>query len=365
MPAASQPPAAPPGAPRIRLESPSPQPAGQDPRPPAAPADEPPARPPAGGSSGPSPEPATAPPAGRTAPVSGGTPQPQPTPTAAAGVVPPDKGVDRERDWVRRSLGERYDTAAAFVSRVLSESPGLHGGPRSSVADALTDLAAIRLYLSGATSAIDAAIRAGAAGPHVPLARCAASGLRRLPSYRGAALLRAPLTAAERDWYQEGRVVTERSFLAALSTVRRGLPGTTDVLVWSLTARRTALVAPDLPDRVLFAPGTRFKVLRVEGGTRPAVMLRELAAAELDEHGRAGGGRVPLDEIALAGLEQVRGFWAEAENGPEGQAGEPLSEEHAEALCAAPGLRTRTRGPDGPRQPAPFAGTVPQKGAKP
>ncbi|MEU2778031.1 hypothetical protein ABZ646_35375, partial [Streptomyces sp. NPDC007162] len=353
-----------PAAPRIRLESSTPEPVRPSPQSPTRAADGTRDSAPADG--GPLPEPAAAaPPPERPAPTGGSAVQVQPRPTAAASVVPPQKGVDRERDWVRRSLGGRYDTAAAFVSRVLSESPGLHGGPRSSAADALTDLAAIRLYLSGATSAIDAAIRAGTAGPHVPLARCAASGLRRLPSYRGAAMVRATLTAAERGWYQEGKVVTERSFLAAVSTARRGMPGNTDVLVWSLTARRTALVAPDLPDRVLFAPGTRFKVLRVEGGDRPVVMLRELAASEFDEHGRVGDGRVPLDEIALTGLEQVRGFWREAENGREGQAGVPLPEEYAGALCAAPGLQIQTGEPGGPRQPAPSPGTVPQKGAKP
>ncbi|MFJ9907446.1 hypothetical protein ACIRVK_31935 [Streptomyces sp. NPDC101152] len=354
--------AAPPGAPRIRLESPTPQPVRPNPQPPARPADV--TRDSAQADGGPAPEPAAVPTPEGPTPRAGDAVQTQPRPTAAASVVPPQTGVDRERDWVRRSLGERYDTAAAFVSRVLSESPGLHGGPRSSVADALTDLAAVRLYLSGATSAIDVAIRAGTTGPHVPLARCAAGGLRRLPSYRGAAMVRATLTAAERGWYQEGRLVAENSFLMALSSVRRGMPGNTDVLLWSLTARRTALVAPDLPDRVLFAPGTRFKVLRVQGGDRPAVMLRELAASELDEHGRADGRRVPLDEIALTGLEQFRGLWKEAENGPEGQAGEPLSEEDADALCAAPGLQIPTGGPGG-RQPAPSPGTVPQKGAKP
>ncbi|MEU9348157.1 hypothetical protein AB0D74_43885 [Streptomyces sp. NPDC048278] len=362
MPKAPAPEATSPGAPRIRLESPMPGPLPPSPQPPAQTTDDTGDAAPDDG--GRVPEPAAAPPTHPSGQEAGEVLQAQSTPSAAASVLPPEKGVDRERDWVRRSLGERYDTAVAFVSRVLSESPGLHGGPRSSVAEALTDLAAIRLYLSGATWAIDAAIRAGTAGPHVPLARCAASGLRRLPSYRGATMVRTTLTAAERGWYQEGKVVTENSFLAAVSTVRRGMPGNTDVLVWSLTARRTALVAPDLPDRVLFAPGTRFKVLRTEGGDRPVVMLRELAAAEFDEHGRTGDGRVPLDEIALAGLEQVRGFWTEAEKSPDGRAGEPLSEEHTGALCAAPGLRNIGR-PGGPPRPAPSPGTVPQKGTKP
>ncbi|MFF7191375.1 hypothetical protein ACFZAR_40725 [Streptomyces sp. NPDC008222] len=364
--------AAPPGAPRIRLESsptpgpgwPAPRPAGgtQPGPPPAAEPAVPPAPVPAP-ETPPGPEvPAAPTPAG--APGLGGAVRAQPAPGPAADVTLPAKGVERERDWLLRSLGERYDTAAAFVSRVLSESPGLHGGPRSSAGDALADLAAVRLYLSGATAAIDSAVRSAAPGPHVPLARCAASGLRRLPSHRGATMLRATLSAEERAWYREGAVVAEHSFLAALTTVRRGLRGDTDILVWSLTARRTALVAAEIPDRVLFAPGTRFKVLRVLDGDRPAILLRELSAAEVDENGQVSGKRVPLDEIAAAGLEQVHAFWKKAEEDPDGKAGEPLPEEYAESFRSAPGLlQTRPDISGGPRQSAARAGTLPQKGA--
>jgi hypothetical protein len=289
-------------------------------------------------------------------------PQAQPEPTAAASVVPPEKGLERERGWLRRSLGERFDTAAGFAQRVLSESPGLHTGPRNSASDALTDLAAVRLYLTGATASIDAAIRAGAAGPHVPLARCAAGGLRRLPSYRGPATLRATLSPAEYAWYREGRVVREHSFLAALSGVRRGLPGNTDVLVWSLTARRTSMLVPDIPDRVLFAPGTGFKVLSSVDGARPVVMLRELSAAEFDQHGRVDDARVPLDEIALAGLQQISTLWQQAEDDADSQAGDPLPEEHADAFGAPPGLLQNPAAR--PRQPMSSA-PVPEKGAAP
>ncbi|MCX4428690.1 hypothetical protein [Streptomyces mirabilis] len=345
------------GAPRIRLESPSPQPVRPAPQPPAAAADA------AEDDALPAPQPVAAPPPVPSRPQGGDTPRVQPSPAPAADVVPPEKGIDRERDWVRRSLGARYDTAAAFVTRLLSESPGLHGGPRNSASDALTDLAAVRLYLSGATPAIDAAIRAAATGPHVPLSRCAATGLRRLPSYRGGALLRATLSAAERAWYRESMAFTERSFLSALSAIRRDLTGNTDILIWSLTARRTALVLPEIADRVVFPPGTGFKVLRTVDGDRPAIMLRELSMPEVDEQGRIGEGRVPLDEIALAGLEQIHAFWKQAGDDPE-RTGDPLPDAYAEAFRAAPGLlQTPPRTPDGPRQPESSAGTLPQKGA--
>jgi hypothetical protein len=276
-------------------------------------------------------------------------------------VTPSERGLDRELAWLRRSIGERYDTAAAFVSRVLSESPGLHSGSRASANDALTELAAVRLYLSGASTAIDAAIRAGSTGPHVPLARCAAAGLRRLPSYRGVAVLRTWLDDAQLAWYHEGRVVTERSFLAALSAVRPGLPGDTDILVWSLTARRTALVIPEVPDRVLFGPGTRFKVLRAHAGDRSVVLLRELSATESDLDDGTGAKRLPLDEIALTGLEQAHAFWQQVESASDGQPAHHLPDGHADGFSASPGLLSSTTPGGGPRRQAGQAATTPKK----
>jgi hypothetical protein len=80
-----------------------------------------------------------------------------------------------------------------------------------------------------------------------------------------------------------------------------------------MTARRTALLDPHAPDRVLFLPGTAFKVLRTdESGDRPVVLLRELSPAEAAADQDAGAAaladpaarRLPLDEIALDSLER-------------------------------------------------------------
>lgn len=231
----------------------------------------------------------------------------QPVPNASASAVPPERGIDQERDWVRRTFSRQYHAIAGSVSRVMSESPGLRDGSRTG-ADALTDLVAVRLYLSGDSAEVDAAVRGGTIGPHVPLARCIASGLRRLPSYRGAALLRARLNPAERDWYQEGRLVTEWSFCTAFTDPQPVPAGSTDVLVWSMTARRTSLLDPGAPGRVAFLPGTTFKVLRAEAdGERPLVLLREVTAAEAAgaAEGAKGAERTPLDDLALEVLERA------------------------------------------------------------
>ncbi|MDH6109215.1 hypothetical protein P3T36_007625 [Kitasatospora sp. MAP12-15] len=237
----------------------------------------------------------------------------QTAPGQAAAVVPPARGLEQERAWVRRTFSARYNAIAGTVSRVMSESPGLRGASRSDAADALTDLVAVRLYLSGDSTAVDDAVRAATTGPHVPLARCVTAGLRRLPSYRGPALLRTRLTAAERAWYADGRTAIEWAFCTGWTAPPPAPAGGTDFLIWSMTARRTALLDPSAPDRVLFLPGTAFKVLRTdESGDRPVVLLRELSPAEAAADPDAGAAaladpaarRLPLDEIALDSLER-------------------------------------------------------------
>ncbi|MEE1782623.1 hypothetical protein PUR71_06760 [Streptomyces sp. SP17BM10] len=255
----------------------------------------------------------------------------QPVPSAAALALPPERGLERERDWVRRKFSAQYHAVAGTVARVMSESPGLRSASRALDGDALTDLVAVRLYLYGDSAAVDAAVRSGSAGPHVPLARCVASGLFRLPSYRGVALLRASVTRSELDWYEEGRAATEWAFCTARITVPETPgDGTTDFLIWSMTARRTSLLDPSDPDRVLFPPGTTFKVLRAGSATEP-VLLRELLPSEGDEDADPDAPRLPLDEIALEGLTQA------AEQLPTGsptRGGPPLA--------APPGLITTT-----------------------
>ncbi|MEH0581027.1 hypothetical protein QBA54_42895 [Streptomyces sp. B21-108] len=233
-----------------------------------------------------------------------------PKPEACA--APPARGLEQERTWLRRTLKEQYDSAANHVARVLSESPGLRGGSRQSADDVVTDLVAVRLYLSGGTDRIDSAVRSAAVGPHVPLARCVASGLRRLPSYRGATVLRTTLSEAEWQWYGKRRLVTEWAFCSALTTAHPDMAGDVDVLIWSMTARRTALLDTTVPDRVLYLPGTSFKVLGVREEERRVLLLRELTGPEIGTDGSVDIRRLPLDDLAMAGLEQAGTEWRAA-----------------------------------------------------
>jgi hypothetical protein len=247
------------------------------------------------------------------APPEAGPFYPQPVPAPGASAVVSDLDLVEERSWLRRTLTGQYDANAGSIARLLAEVPGLRGPAGDQVDRVITDLVAARLYLTGDTRKFDDTVRRAAVGPHVPLARCVAAGLRRLPSHRGAARICAPLDRAALAWYSRQRIVTEWSFCPALAgaSLRSPSAGGTRILLWSTTARRTALLDPSLPDQVIFLPGSCFKVLRVDAGESPAVLLRELPMTRPgpDGHAPEPPEDSALDEIALHGLEQAQAGW--------------------------------------------------------
>jgi hypothetical protein len=281
-----------------------------------------------------SPGPAADPPAAAhtAARSAAAVPRVQPVPRPEACVIPPARGIDGERAWLRQAMSQQYDAAASTVMRVLSEEPGLRGDARGSSSEVLTDLVAVRLYLTGHAQRLDDAVRTAQVGPHVPFGRCVAAGLRRLPTYRGATRLRAALADAEWQWYGSRHLVTEWAFCPALATGQVRLPGSVEFLIWSVTARRASLLEPSVPSHVLFLAGTNFKVLRVRADGRREVLLRELSAAEIAADGRVEVGRVPLDDIALTGLEKASDAWQRAESGEDLPAG------YGHRFASPPGL---------------------------
>ena len=233
----------------------------------------------------------------------------QPVPTAQCSVLPREGGIEKERDWMRRNLSKQYDATASSVARLLSEYPGLRAGSSASDIGVLTDLVALRLYLTGKIGGLDEAVRAAKVGPHVPLARCVASGLRRLPSYRGPLRTRASLTEEQVRWYGARGLVTEWSFLPALATGAIGLPGDAEILIWSMSARRTGLFDPSLPDQAVFQPGTSFKVLSAESGSEgPRIQLRELTRTEVAPDGTVQSMKA-MDEFAVSVLNEAGRAW--------------------------------------------------------
>ncbi|BBA96923.1 hypothetical protein RVR_2447 [Actinacidiphila reveromycinica] len=252
----------------------------------------------------------------------------EPVPAPGATAVPTAAGAEKERAWLRKTFNAQFSALSGSVSRVLSESPGLRSVSREATADSMTDFVAVRLYLGGDRRQVDAAVRGATVGPHVPLARCVTSGLRRLPSYRGPALLHARARAEELAWFKEGRVLTEWSFCTASTEPYQVPEGYAIFLIWSMTARRTRLLDPAHAHRVVFEPGTRFKVLPPEPDEPTLVLLREASAAEGAEPGSAPGGRsAPLDGLARSGLlktlRQLRDARTAASSETEETAGPP------------------------------------------
>lgn len=239
----------------------------------------------------------------------------QPVRSAAARIVPTGGiGIARDRLRLWSRYGDRFRGAMAAAEQLVPERQdlqGRHQGIRDRMRNdrvrIRADLAAVHLYLTGEWAWLDEALPEGEAGAHLPLARCVASGLRRLRSYRGPAVVRSGAVGAVTDWYRDNRFVTESGFWtasASAAALREGGPG---FLVWSLTARRTAVVAPHAPDRLVFLPGTRFKVLRVTERPRPVVLMREMFPEEQteDRPGDRGGGTSWLDESTVEELDRA------------------------------------------------------------
>ncbi|MFF8883757.1 hypothetical protein [Streptomyces flaveolus] len=181
---------------------------------------------------------------------------------------------------------------AAIVAMALRHHPELgRGCPPETVQAAL---AAVRLQLT-----------LHGRHPDAPptIDEAALEGLAMLPAHGGAVALRGELSEAAKQWYGACREVTEPGVCAASLTGNLGGPGDTDILIRSVTGRRTALLEPERPDRVLFLPQTRFEVLgvRARQGERLVVLMRELLPAE------APGGA--LGRMAVRELEEALRVW--------------------------------------------------------
>ncbi|MGW1506739.1 hypothetical protein ACWCQW_51520 [Streptomyces mirabilis] len=196
--------------------------------------------------------------------------------------------------------GERYRQAMSVAAGPLSKSPHRDDGVNS-----LVDLAAVHLYLTTEWAWLDDAVLEGTVGVHLPLARCVASGLRRLPSYRGPAIACTSAVEPVANWYHGNQFVTEHGFWTASTSTAAPSEDGPKFLVWSLTGRRTRMIDPHTPERLVFTPGTRFKVLRVTERQHPLVLMRELFPLELPAHPTSGSHTTWLDESTVAELERA------------------------------------------------------------
>ncbi|MGW2013563.1 hypothetical protein [Streptomyces sp. NPDC001927] len=213
--------------------------------------------------------------------------QAQPTPRAAARIVSAGgRGIARDRLRLMSLYGDRFRRAMSGVGAALPKEWAALDSRRALDVSARADLAAVRLYLDEEWAWVDPMMLAGEPGVHMPLARCVASGLRRLPAYRGPAIVRTGVAGSLVEWYRQNPLAVDHGFWQAASSpavLGAGGPG---YVVWSLTGRRTDSVDPYATGRLVFTPGTRFKVLKVVDaldGRGARVMLREMFPWETAE----------------------------------------------------------------------------------
>ncbi|MER5699545.1 hypothetical protein ABT088_50515 [Streptomyces mirabilis] len=191
-----------------------------------------------------------------------------------------------------------YGEDVRFVERLVMERPEIE---RRQASESFTELVLLRIFLThphrirrpdeaDAAAILDDSLRAA---------------LGRLPTYRGEANVQVALQEETvTDRYGTGRIIAEADPFSAYLNGQVSPPELTSFSIWSESARRTALVQPEVPDRLVFAPGSRFKVLgHLEG--RRVVLLRQLTLDDRAER-TAAADRQALEALIRAHRERLR-----------------------------------------------------------
>jgi hypothetical protein len=238
---------------------------------------------------------------------------PQPVPELGSRAWPLPPGFIAEREMVRAGREDEFDALSDRIATVLRRFSPQRAGSDTS----LTEAVAAGLYLAGHDPDVDAGLRSSAAGTNVAFGRCVAAGLQKLPLYRKAA---ATVVSPGPELWETLRtqtVLREWGFLN-LRTVRGPAEsGSADLIVWSTTGRLTASIEPTeegVADRVVFLPGTAFKVLEViepDANARGRILLREMAVSEVDEDRAKATGNDARDNLVRASLRRFADGTAE------------------------------------------------------
>ncbi|WP_329167028.1 hypothetical protein OHB49_43145 (plasmid) [Streptomyces sp. NBC_01717] len=233
-----------------------------------------------------------------------------------------------ERSQFRELATGVWEHHSAAVSRALTRMPALRG---EELEAARADLIAVQAYLTNNEEFVSGQALAEdllAGGTRLlPYVACLASGLRRLPSYRGISLrgLRSVggIPGNTGEALEPGSLLQAPGPVSSLAHAAEW-PGGAPLgyAIWSVTGRRVRQLLPggSSPgsDEVVFAPGTAFRVLGTHEVTGSAVvLLRELPATESATASNSPGGQ-QLDRTALTRLEEaltgslpMRGSWPE------------------------------------------------------
>lgn len=193
--------------------------------------------------------------------------------------------TEEDRQQFKKSLGWKYDAATRSVTRLLAERPGLRGG--MPVDDAmLTELAAVHVFATSDQSEFVNAIRTGDVASHYPFISCLAGGLRRLPSLQGLVVRGGPGDAETVEDYVVGSELVEPAPMLGVSDESASVPGSVELLIWSVTARRLGgLAADENSADVVFPPATSYRVLAVEADAG-RVLLTEVGKKQRSEEAR-------------------------------------------------------------------------------
>ncbi|MFD4671413.1 hypothetical protein ACFWNN_16880 [Lentzea sp. NPDC058450] len=196
--------------------------------------------------------------------------------------------TDAERDTVRRALGERYGVHAATVVRLLSQRPDAEEDPAAFEAT-VTDLTALLACVSQDEDMVVETLRMGRLGRLRPYVACIVSGLNRLPVHSGVATVWGVSGPTGPRRYRSGDVLVDHGLLDTIANPQQRIDGVTEYLIWSVTGRRVEVsdrVTVSTEERVVFAPGTPFRVLAVadaEGDHPQQVLLQEMAGPMADQ----------------------------------------------------------------------------------
>lgn len=193
--------------------------------------------------------------------------------------------TEEDRQQFKKSLGWKYDAATRSVTRLLAERPGLRGG--MPVDDAmLTELAAVHVFATSDQREFVNAIRTGDVASHYPFISCLAGGLRRLPSLQGLVVRGGPGDAETVEDYVVGSELVEPAPMLGVSDESASVPGSVELLIWSVTARRLGgLAADENAADVVFPPATSYRVLAVEADAG-RVLLTEVGKKQRSEEAR-------------------------------------------------------------------------------
>lgn len=200
-------------------------------------------------------------------------------------VLPNHRSSAAERQVLRSHVGADWERHTRAAQRTLTALPGLR--PAGDEDDEpLADLAALYAYLGAVEGRLGERELAAALNRRDPDAvaylACLASGLRRLPSYRGATVLTAGVFDDATAMLLPGEEVGVAVPVITHAVDEPWYPTLADdhYLIWSSTGRRVGSFAeagPSAPTDVVFGPGSRFRVLEVrDRGGASVVVLREV-----------------------------------------------------------------------------------------